>query len=211
MKDVSQGQGRTVLFVSHNMASVRALCERAILLKDGMVYQSGNTEETIKQYQEISFKSGPNKSLCVESEFHQPKDFVLHRAEILGFLPKKTSDSVTIQIVLSNLRIGSSFHINLFVFEKNAGIVFSAPSEPIKSNNKEKFSVQYEIPNNLLNEKDYFVKVAIVLDLSTTIYTTPDYILSFSPVAENSSLYWYGKHPGAVKPVIKSTIRQVYD
>ena len=33
MKDVSQGQGRTVLFVSHNMASIRNLCRQTILLK----------------------------------------------------------------------------------------------------------------------------------------------------------------------------------
>ena len=36
MKDVSQGQGRTVLFVSHNMASVRALCNHGVLLENGM-------------------------------------------------------------------------------------------------------------------------------------------------------------------------------
>ena len=36
MKDVSQGQGRTVLFVSHNMASVKALCKHGVLLENGM-------------------------------------------------------------------------------------------------------------------------------------------------------------------------------
>ena len=36
MKDVSQGQGRIVLFVSHNMASVRALCNHGVLLENGM-------------------------------------------------------------------------------------------------------------------------------------------------------------------------------
>lgn len=35
MKDVSQGEGRTVLFVSHNMAAVRSLCTRGIILKNG--------------------------------------------------------------------------------------------------------------------------------------------------------------------------------
>ena len=37
MKDVSQGQGRTVLFVSHNMASIRQLCTTGVLLENGMV------------------------------------------------------------------------------------------------------------------------------------------------------------------------------
>ena len=37
MQDVSKGEGRTVLFVSHNMASIRQLCKSAVLLKDGYV------------------------------------------------------------------------------------------------------------------------------------------------------------------------------
>ena len=36
MQDVSKGEGRTVLFVSHNMNSVRRLCNSGMILKDGM-------------------------------------------------------------------------------------------------------------------------------------------------------------------------------
>jgi len=41
MQDVSKGDGRTVLFVSHNMGSVRNLCKNGILLKDGEIYYTG--------------------------------------------------------------------------------------------------------------------------------------------------------------------------
>lgn len=50
MKDVSQGDGRTVLFVSHNMASVRSLCKSGILLENGTVSFAGTAEETIGRY-----------------------------------------------------------------------------------------------------------------------------------------------------------------
>ena len=50
MKDVSQGQGRTVLFVSHNMASVKNLCTRGVLLENGMVKYMGRIEDTIGVY-----------------------------------------------------------------------------------------------------------------------------------------------------------------
>ncbi len=50
MKDVSQGQGRTVLFVSHNMASVKALCTRGVLLEQGMVKLDTTVDETISHY-----------------------------------------------------------------------------------------------------------------------------------------------------------------
>ena len=42
MKDVSQGQGRTVLFVSHNMASIRNLCTSGVVLEYGQVKFRGN-------------------------------------------------------------------------------------------------------------------------------------------------------------------------
>lgn len=49
MKDVAE-HGRTVLFVSHNMASVRALCTRGILLSDGRVELDGDVEEAVRAY-----------------------------------------------------------------------------------------------------------------------------------------------------------------
>ena len=50
MKDVSQGQGRTVLFVSHNMGSVRSLCTKGVLLEKGQVKFMGGIIETIDEY-----------------------------------------------------------------------------------------------------------------------------------------------------------------
>lgn len=50
MQDVSNGEGRTVLFVSHNMASVQRLCKNGILLENGMVKYSGGVSDTIHQY-----------------------------------------------------------------------------------------------------------------------------------------------------------------
>ncbi len=50
MKDVSQGQGRTVLFVSHNMGSIRQLCTRGVLLKNGMIDFMGDVNDTVSRY-----------------------------------------------------------------------------------------------------------------------------------------------------------------
>jgi lipopolysaccharide transport system ATP-binding protein len=50
MQDVSRGDGRTVLFVSHNMDAVQRLCTRAILLERGRVVASGATAGVVSQY-----------------------------------------------------------------------------------------------------------------------------------------------------------------
>ena len=50
MQDISQGEGRTVLFVSHNMAAVKSLCTRAIVLEHGKTVFEGDTNEAISFY-----------------------------------------------------------------------------------------------------------------------------------------------------------------
>ena len=50
MQDVSQGEGRTVLFVSHNMASIRALCKTGVLLEYGQVKYAGEINDVVSFY-----------------------------------------------------------------------------------------------------------------------------------------------------------------
>ena len=50
MQDISRGEGRTVLFVSHNMAAVKSLCTRGIVLEHGKVVFEGRIEESIFRY-----------------------------------------------------------------------------------------------------------------------------------------------------------------
>ena len=50
MQEVSQGEGRTVLFVSHNMASVRSLCKNGVLLEKGQISYMGPINSVIGHY-----------------------------------------------------------------------------------------------------------------------------------------------------------------
>jgi lipopolysaccharide transport system ATP-binding protein len=50
MKEVSQGGGRTVLFVSHNMVSVKNLCDRGIVLDKGEVIYRGTADDSVDYY-----------------------------------------------------------------------------------------------------------------------------------------------------------------
>lgn len=50
MKDVSNNEGRTVLFVSHNMGAIKTLCTRALLMKNGTAAFEGPTAATIERY-----------------------------------------------------------------------------------------------------------------------------------------------------------------
>ena len=50
MREVAAGGDRTVLFVSHNMAAVRSLCSRAVLLRGGRVVADGDTDRVVDEY-----------------------------------------------------------------------------------------------------------------------------------------------------------------
>lgn len=53
MKDVSQGEGRTVLFVSHNMAAVRNLCKSGIVLQHGAISYEGTASDAVDYYMSV--------------------------------------------------------------------------------------------------------------------------------------------------------------
>jgi len=61
MGEVSKGDGRTVLFVSHNMAAIENLCKKSILLQNGSLVNAGNTSDIISYY--VSRQHIENKKL----------------------------------------------------------------------------------------------------------------------------------------------------
>lgn len=59
MDEVAQSQGRTVLFVSHNMGMVRALCSRGLLLREGRIVHDGLVSEAIEEHQRAVLEENP--------------------------------------------------------------------------------------------------------------------------------------------------------
>lgn len=68
MENVSKNQGRTVLFVSHNMGAVGRLCGKGLLLKDGELIHSGDIFNVIEYYSEMGTDSGTDISYGVDNE-----------------------------------------------------------------------------------------------------------------------------------------------
>ncbi|MBR1785719.1 MAG: ATP-binding cassette domain-containing protein [Paludibacteraceae bacterium] len=83
MQDVSKGEGRTVLFVSHNMGSIRRLCNSGILLEYGQIKLTGQIDSVVDEY----MKSTNVENL--EPFWNRPvidksKDFQMMHAEFLN-------------------------------------------------------------------------------------------------------------------------------
>jgi lipopolysaccharide transport system ATP-binding protein len=66
MQDISTSQGRTILFVSHNMAAIQRLCSRCVMLEHGQLIAEGNSASIIARYLSInSYEARPNEWIDV--------------------------------------------------------------------------------------------------------------------------------------------------
>ncbi|MDX1905364.1 MAG: ABC transporter ATP-binding protein, partial [Thermonemataceae bacterium] len=66
MQDVSRGEGRTVLFVSHNMGSLSDLCTKGLLMKNGQIHMQEKIDIIIKNYIENSFAKRISESTSIQ-------------------------------------------------------------------------------------------------------------------------------------------------
>lgn len=74
MGDISKGEGRTVLFVSHNMAAVKNLCQSGIVLENGEAVFTGNVDESVSRYFMSNHYQKENKVIGIyDLQNHQDK------------------------------------------------------------------------------------------------------------------------------------------
>ena len=93
MKDVSQGGGRTVLFVSHNMAAVKNLCTSGIVLKNGLLAFRGTSNEAIDFYLNENSLVNNNKEI---------KDAISYKPSYLQINSIKINGTVSTEIVITS-------------------------------------------------------------------------------------------------------------
>ncbi len=81
MQDVSKGEGRTVLFVSHNMASIRSLCKHGVLLENGTIKFTGEVNEVCDLYVQDALV---DLGSIWEKPVEENKDFQVYKVEIIS-------------------------------------------------------------------------------------------------------------------------------
>ncbi len=96
MEDVSKKEGRTVLFVSHNMAMMKNLCSAGLLLKSGVVEFSGGIVETVDNY----LREVQSESIQMVFNTDTNKDIFFQSVEMEGEF--MTGSSVKFQFKINN-------------------------------------------------------------------------------------------------------------
>jgi lipopolysaccharide transport system ATP-binding protein len=207
MKEVSTGGGRTVLFVSHNMASIKNLCSRAILLENGMVSFDGTVDKAIELY-----KSQNNKDL--KKEFNFSSKFVNEYIKLDNFnlSPIKgnyisINSGLEFNFLFKNIQKLLNIDVTYEVSNMEDLVIFHIGKviEKTTKNKTEALQVKTQIPHLNLNAGVYKLKVIFGQNQSKLLLST-DYFLEFE--VQNEALGANTKVlPGVVRPDIKNSIK----
>ncbi|GIV39998.1 MAG: ABC transporter ATP-binding protein [Thermonema sp.] len=201
MKEVSSGQGRTVLFVSHNMASVQTLCQRGILLDQGKVLFDGNVEKAVGYY------TTSTVNLVSEYKKQQNEKNQINEVQLIdAFNHVKSSfridESIKIRLKFNfqDDKRADGVRVGIAVAEQRGRRVFTTevPVSTFSRNNNGDFSVTCEIPPKLLVPGVY--KVIPYLHIPNVIlFSCIDDTVFFKIEEKGSSFYLYsGKDYGCV-------------
>ena len=204
MSDVSKGEGRTVLFVSHNMAAVKSLCTKGIVLKNGSVFYDGTAVSAVSNY-----LSGDSESLN-HKKFGDEYEFNSFKLKEIFINPKGKTSSEALdeyQELEFNTKIlikenAERYHLT-YVLKNDTGealFTFSNTSSSTKLKNGENH-IKCFFPKGFLNIGNYFLDCYIIEDSKKTVFYESD-IMSFTiQEGERELGAWLGKEPGFIKPV----------
>jgi lipopolysaccharide transport system ATP-binding protein len=103
MQDVSKGEGRTVLFVSHNMASIKALCTKGLLLQNGTLKSQGDIGSIVEEYNNIFYSEELEVDLLKRKDRKGSGDLIFSK---INFFDKNLNPA-------SNLKNGEKSIIEL--------------------------------------------------------------------------------------------------
>ena len=165
MQDISQGGGRTVLFVSHNMKSIRQLCQKGVLLKNGKVDFLGNVDDVVNKYLSAYQSDGLCSYACFESD--EKKNLQIMELKLTDADGKlisgaiQTTTEIYVHVKYHFSKAFDNIHLALAIFNMGEEIVyFNDRSDYYKQFvkvEKGEYESVFKIPNPLLNEGTYML------------------------------------------------------
>ena len=206
MNEVSQQEGRTILYVSHNMNTVRKLCERVVVLDHGEVVFDGPTEEAIKVYlNEVQTLDSPYIDLSQKERPQYSHNEI--RMDYIKMLGKEdvtfeSGDIIHFELGWTSLKDVEDVRLQLifgYNFERGIGAAFSKPFTSAKSGRKN--ITEFDVDTRIFPSGKYTITIALThVEPSTGQQYHYDYIgwaCSFQVtehLKNTNYVSWY--HPG---------------
>jgi len=166
MKDVSQGEGRTVLFVSHNMQSMKTLCTHGMVLNNGQIVKTGTIQECIEHYIDTSAGVGLVSKVEDVSMFRENFGLLLHGIDFVSVEMLNpnvgelaTDDTLKFKARMRSNEKYSRFQLCVFFINtSDVRICFSMTETLIIPEGRNEFDVEISIKNHNLPRGRYMVR-----------------------------------------------------
>ena len=214
MGDVSKGEGRTVLFVSHNMSSIRNLCNKGILLNGGTLSHSSDISEVISRY-ENSLSNWDNAYW--DNTLKESFPAKLERIEIRDENSDLKNEFKTSEII-NVLFFVTAFENDIkaikigFDLIRNGEVVFR--SQQIDSSNLdiiksgEKYIFKCMIPRWLLNEGEFYIRPLFSIHCVQSLISNVDSVLKINVKIDPSNSHYHQllteqNQPGSIFPILQ--------
>ncbi len=222
IQEVSEGQGRTVLFVSHNMTSIIKLCNKSILLKDGLIHKHGNTSDVLDYYLKNNILLVSSVSL-MEKDRQENELVSLVSARISTSLGKHEvnfnySECIILEIDYSAFVHQEYITAIIHIKDSKDNVVLASNEfeandwEIVHSSGKHTYNTKCKIPSHFLNEGFYSVMIAFGSYSPNIIHNLYENILGFKITYDGSETksvksQFTGKWPGIVRPKLEWNVR----
>ena len=209
MSEVSKGEGRTVLFVSHNMLAIKTLCNSGVLLKDGSIEVAGEIEKVVDFYVSDS-KGKSEKNSFWNIEDAPGNDFIKVKSAFTTYENERITVRSSFDIVTEfwNYNENEKINVSMVVWDINQNPIFNITTNCIFLQ-KGLYKAVFHIPENFMNDGIYRIQNYFVVNSSTPVFIH-DNACSFEIFEDRVSTGWHGKWIGNVRPTfIKSDLFQV--
>jgi lipopolysaccharide transport system ATP-binding protein len=206
MGEVSKGEGRTVLFVSHNMAAVQSLCGKGIMLENGLVKSVSSVNQVIANYQSVDLlPQWINYSKKDDVVNLYSVDFISSQKEVLNNVLLSESFYCRLKISISKdcLQIGMGIHLRdsegVFLFS-SLNVDDAMYNGPVK---KGDYEILVEIPGNLFNDISLLLSVGFFSpDSSINAYFED--IIKIDAIDDGVlKKNYFGSYGGKFRPALK--------
>jgi lipopolysaccharide transport system ATP-binding protein len=183
MNDVSKGEGRTVLFVSHSMASVKKLCNKGIVLHNGTNVFNGGVEEVIHYYENNLVSNQRNLEIQYTENLDLPMQLL--RVKLLNDRINKIFNTRDVLIFEFDLRTKSYIegaYITIDLKDVNDDLVYWSgdySSERFLKKMNGEIRMQCKLPNNILTSGVYNVSFAIYSPVNGVVQNEFSKIITF--------------------------------
>lgn len=197
MGEISKGEGRTVLFVSHNLLAIKSICNKGLLIDNGKIIKSGGINQVVDFYlSKLNDLLKSEKIIAAESNSFIVESISSTNNGVNGNFD--ITEDLIFNITISSLKKFETINLNIFL-NTIEGLNIFATCSPANKQEIGNFVYQCIIPKNTLNDIHYLVDLMVVESGPKVLLNLKD-VLIIEGVESKREGAWLDKFPGLIRP-----------